>query len=207
MPSAVQMGIWIHDMVRRNGWELYVIFGTELIDMYVKCGRVEGGWIVFSYMNEKNVFTWNVVIKGLALAKSGEEANLWFNRMEFNGVRADEVTLVTVLSACSHSGLVDKGQLIFSMLVDGKYGFCPNDKHYACMVDLLARADRFQEPFEIMRCTPFEPTKAIIGSKSQWNFEFSVFIAGKLVEMVPDNTAYYVQLSNLLSIYLAGKKA
>ncbi|KAL5060539.1 hypothetical protein RYX36_032143 [Vicia faba] len=200
--GSIEMGIWIHDMINRNGWELDVILGTALIDMYVKCGRVEDGLRVFNYMKERNVFTWNAVIKGLALAKSGEEAILWFNRMEFDGVRADEVTLVAILSACSHSGLVDKGRLIFSMLVDGKYGFCPNIKHYACMVDLLARAGRLQEAFEIMRCMPFEPTKAmwgslLIGSKSQGNFEFSEFVARKLVEMEPDNTAYYVQLSNL----------
>ncbi|CAL5194450.1 unnamed protein product [Lathyrus oleraceus] len=200
--GAIEMGIWIHDMVRRNGWELDVILGTALVDMYVKCGRVEDGLRVFGYMKEKNVFTWNAVIKGLALAKSGEEAVLWFNRMEVYGVRADEVTLVAILSACSHSGLVDKGRLIFSMLVDGKYGFCPNVKHYACMVDLLARAGQLKEAFEIMRCMPFEPTKAmwgslLIGSKSQGNFEFSEFVARKLVEMEPDNTAYYVQLSNL----------
>lgn len=68
------------------------------------------------------------------------------------------MTLVAVLSACSHSGLVDKGRLVFSMLVDGNYGFFPNVKHY---VDLLARARQLQEAFEIMRSMPFEPTKAM----------------------------------------------
>ncbi|GAU11201.1 hypothetical protein TSUD_341900 [Trifolium subterraneum] len=200
--GAIEMGIWIADMIRRNGLELDVILGTVLIDMYVKCGRVEEGLRVFSNMKEKNVFTWNAVIKGLALAKSGDEAILWFNRMELNGVRADEVTLVAVLSACSHSGLVDKGRLIFNMLVHGKYGFFANVKHYACMVDLLARGGQVQEAFEIMRCMPFEPTTAmwgslLVGSKTQGDLEFSEFAARKLVELEPDNTAYYVQLSNL----------
>ena len=199
---AIEMGVWIDDMVRRNGWELDVILGTALIDMYVKCGRMEEGLKVFCDMKEKNVFTWNVVIKGLALAKSGEEALLWFNKMELDGVRADEVTLVTVLSACSHSGLVDKGRFIFSMLVDGKYGFCPSVKHYACMVDLLARAGQLQEAFEIIKCMPFEPTAAmwgslLLGSKSRGDLEFSEFAATKLVELEPYNTAYYVHLSNL----------
>ncbi|RHN48930.1 putative pentatricopeptide [Medicago truncatula] len=199
---AIEMGVWIDDMVRRNGWELDVILGTALIDMYVKCGRVEEGLKVFCDMKEKNVFTLNVVIKGLALAKSVEEALLWFNRMELDGVRADEVTLVTVLSACSHSGLVEKGRFIFSMLVDGKYGFLPNVKHYACMVDLLARAGQLQEAFDIIKCMPFEPTAAmwgslLLGSKSRDDLEFSEFAATKLVELEPYNTAYYVQLSNL----------
>lgn len=200
--GAIEMGTWIHDMIRRNGWELDVILGTALVDMYAKCGRIEEGLRVFSSMKEKNVFTWNAVIKGLALAKSGEEAIWWFNRMEQGGIKADEVTLIAVLSACSHSGLVDLGRQIFGFLSNGKYGFYPNVKHYACMVDLLARSGRLKEAFEFMRWMPFEPTKAmwgslLVSSKSQGDLEFSEFAAKKLVELEPDNNAYYVHLSNL----------
>lgn len=200
--AAIEMGTWIHDTIRRNGLELDVILGTALIDMYAKCGRMEEGLRVFTSMKEKNVFTWNAVIKGLALAKNGEDAILWFERMEKDGVRADEVNLVAVLSACSHSGLVDIGRRIFGLLIDGKYGFYPNVKHYACMVDLLTRSGFLQEAMEIMRCMPFEPTKPMwgslsIGSKSQGDLEFSEFAAKKLIELEPDNTAYYIHLSNL----------
>ncbi|XP_057439299.1 pentatricopeptide repeat-containing protein At5g43790-like [Lotus japonicus] len=200
--GAVEMGAWIHDFIRRNGWELDVVLGTALIDMYAKCGRVEEGVRVFSSVKEKNVFTWNAVIKGLALAKSGEEAIRLFNRMEQDGVRADEVTLLAVLSACNHSGLVDMGRQIFGFLVEGKYGFIPNVKHYACMVDLLARSGSLREAFEVMRCMPFDPTKAmwgslLVSSKSQGDLEFSEFVARKLVELEPANSAYYVHLSNL----------
>lgn len=200
--GAVEMGAWIHDFIRRNGWELDVVLGTALIDMYAKCGRVEEGVRVFSSVKEKNVFTWNAVIKGLALAKSGEEAIRLFNRMEQDGVRADEVTLLAVLSACNHSGLVDMGRQIFGFLVEGKYGFIPNVKHYACMVDLLARSGSLREAFEVMRCMPFEPTKVmwgslLVSSKSQGDLEFSEFVARKLVELEPENTAYYVHMSNL----------
>ena len=93
------LGVWIHDFIKRSGWELDVILGTALIDMYGKCGRIEVGLCVFESMKEKNVFTWNALIKGLALAKSGEESVLWFNRMELEGFKADEVTLVGVLCA------------------------------------------------------------------------------------------------------------
>ncbi|OIW17416.1 hypothetical protein TanjilG_22528 [Lupinus angustifolius] len=200
--GAIEMGTWIHDMIRRNEWELDVTLGTALIDMYSKCGRVEEGLSVFKSMKERNVFTWNAVIKGLALAKSGIAAIYWFNRMEQDGIKADEVTLISVLSACSHSGLVDMGRKIFGFLSNRKYGFHPNVKHYACMVDLFARSGCLQEAIELMRCMPFEPTKAmwgslLVGSKSQCDLEFSEFAAKKLVELEPDNTAYYVHLSNL----------
>lgn len=153
-------------------------------------------------MKEKNVFTWNAVIKGLALAKSGQEAIWWFNKMEKDGVRPDEVTLLAVLSACSHSGLVDKGREIFGLLVDGRYGCCPNVIHYACMVDVLARSGRLKEAVEFMGCMPFGPTKAmwgslLVGSKAQGDLELGLLAAGKLIELEPDNTVYYVHLSNL----------
>ncbi|KAJ7977537.1 Pentatricopeptide repeat-containing protein [Quillaja saponaria] len=200
--GAIEMGCWIHDIIRRNGWELDVILGTSLIDMYAKCGRMEEGLGVFGIMKEKNIFTWNTLIKGLALAKSGEEAVWWFNRMEQEGFKADEVTLIAVLAACSHSGLLVSGRHIFCSLVGGKYEFSPNVKHYACFVDLLGRAGRFQEAFKFVRDMPFEPTKVIWGSllyasKAQGNLEFSEFSARKLVELEPHNSAYYVVLSNL----------
>ncbi|XP_027353186.1 pentatricopeptide repeat-containing protein At5g56310-like [Abrus precatorius] len=200
--GAVEMGTWIHDFVRRNGWGLDVVLGTALIEMYATCGRVEEGLRVFCSMKERNVFTWNAVIKGLALAKSGDEAIMWFNRMEKEGVRVDEVTLVAVLSACSHSGLVEKGREIFGLLVDGKYGFYPNVKHYACMVDMLARSGRLQEAIEFMGRMPFEATKVMWGSllvcsKAQGYLELGELAARKLIELEPNNPAYYVHLSNL----------
>ncbi|GLT72677.1 hypothetical protein SLA2020_445870 [Shorea laevis] len=170
--------------------------------MYGKCGRIEEGLGVFRCMKEKNVFTWNALIKGLALAKSGEDAIWWFNRMEQEGFKPDEVTLIGVLCACSHSGLVDTGQRIFGFLIDGKYGFSPGIKHYACMVDLYARAGYPEVAFKLIRDMPFEPTKVmwgslLAGSKAQGYLEFSEFAAWKLVELEPENSAYYVVLSNL----------
>ncbi|KAG5055859.1 hypothetical protein JHK85_008369 [Glycine max] len=147
----VEMWAWIRGVIKREGWELDMVLGMALIDMYAKCGRVEEG------LNEKNVFTWNAVIKGLALAKSGQEAIWWFNRTEKDGVKADEVTLLAVLTACSHSGLVDKGREIFGLLVDGRYGVCPNVIHYACMVDMLARSGLLKETVEFMGCISDQP--------------------------------------------------
>lgn len=200
--GAVEMGVWIHDFIRRREWEVDVILGTALIDMYGKCGRIEEGLRVFQGMKEKNVFTWNAVIKGLALAKSGQDAVWWFNKMEQEGFKADEVTLVGVLCACSHSGLVDIGREIFSSLIHGKYGFAPAINHYACMIDLFARAGYIEDAFKLITEMPFGPTKTMWGSllagcRDQGNMELSEWVAKKLLELEPDNSAYYVVLSNL----------
>lgn len=200
--GALEMGVWIHDCIRRNGWELDVILGTSLIDMYGACGKTQEALAVFDSMTEKNTFTWNALIKGLAVAKSGEEAVWWFKRMEQEKISADEVTLVQVLCACSHSGLVDIGRQIFSSLSNGEYGFLASVKHYACMIDLYARAGCLEDAMKYLREMPYEPTKAMLGSllaagKTHGDLELSEFAATKLVELEPGNSAYYVLLSNL----------
>ncbi|CAN1807547.1 Pentatricopeptide repeat-containing protein At3g62890, partial [Linum perenne] len=40
--GAIEMGVWIHEFITRNDWELDVVLGTALVDMYMKCGRVQG---------------------------------------------------------------------------------------------------------------------------------------------------------------------
>ncbi|XP_057484513.1 pentatricopeptide repeat-containing protein At5g06540-like [Actinidia eriantha] len=200
--GALDVGIRIHDFIRRSGWPLDVILGTSLIHMYGKCGGIEEGLGVFQSMEEKNVFTWNALIKGLALAKSGEEAVWWFFRMEQEGIKPDEVTLLGALCACSHSGLIQMAEPIFRLLIDGKYGFEPGIKHYACMVDLFARSGHVEEALKIMKEMPFEPTKPIwsaflAGCRAHGDLEMSEYAAWKLIELHPENSSYYVLLSNI----------
>ncbi|CAN1131349.1 Pentatricopeptide repeat-containing protein At2g29760, chloroplastic [Linum perenne] len=201
--GAIEMGVWIHEFITRNGWELDVVLGTALVDMYLKCGRVQEGQQVFIAMKEKNLFTWNVLIKGLGHAKCGNEAVWWFNKMENDGFEVDGITLVNVLSACSHSGLVEVGKQIFGTLVSGKrYRFPVGIKHYACMVDILARGGCLYEALKCIEQMPFEPTKSMWGSlmngcKERGDLELAKFIAEKLVEMEPRNGAYYVVLCNV----------
>ncbi|KAL3517461.1 hypothetical protein ACH5RR_020050 [Cinchona calisaya] len=199
---ALDMGVWIHEFIKRKGWMLDVILGTSLIHMYANCGRIEEGLRAFKCMEEKNVFTWNALIKGFALAENGQEAVRWFSKMEQEGAKPDDVTLMAVLCACVHSGLVKKGQEIFSSLVHRKYGFSPGVKHYACMVDLLSRDGRLEDALRIIENTPFQATKAIWGAffsgcRVHGNLELSEVAARKLVDLAPKNCAYYIILSNL----------
>ncbi|KAL0459688.1 UNVERIFIED_CONTAM: Pentatricopeptide repeat-containing protein, chloroplastic [Sesamum latifolium] len=76
--GTLDIGVWIHEHVKRSVWELDVILGTSLIDMYGKCGQIEEGLRIFEEMSEKNVFTWT-------LSKNGKGAVRWFFRMERKG--------------------------------------------------------------------------------------------------------------------------
>ncbi|KAF5183684.1 Pentatricopeptide repeat-containing protein [Thalictrum thalictroides] len=200
--GMLSIGVWIHDYIRERGWELDVILGTSLIDMYAKCGKIEKGLRVFHSMNEKNVSTWNSLINGLALGKGGEEAMQCFSLMELEGIMPDEVTLLGVLSACSHSGMVQTGRKYFYSMVNGKYGFQPSIKHFGCMIGMLARAGCLDEAFKLIETMPFKPTKSMWGAmhtgcRLQGSLELCEFTAWKLIELEPEIAAYYASLSNL----------
>ncbi|KAM3220887.1 hypothetical protein BC332_18105 [Capsicum chinense] len=200
--GGLDVGVWIDEYIRMKGWEMDVILGTSLIDMYGKCGKIERGFWVFREMKCRNVYTWNAVIRGLALAKSGEEALRWFLIMERENVKPDEVTLLAVLRACAYAGMVEQGREIFSSLMNGKYGFPPGAKHYACMVDLLARCGHLEEALSMIKEMPVEPTKSVWGAllagcRLHGNQELSEFAAWKLIALAPRNSAYYVVLANL----------
>ncbi|KAG0471786.1 hypothetical protein HPP92_016332 [Vanilla planifolia] len=200
--AALDVGEWIHQRAVHAGWELDVVLGTALVDMYCKNGRINMAVELFSRMPQRNVFTWNSLILGYAFDKGGNEALQLFSRMEQEGVKPDTVTLIAVLAACGHSGLVEHGRRIFDAVVHGEFGFQAGIKHYGCMVDLYGRAGLLNEAVDCIEKMPFEPNVVIYGSllaacRLRKEKGLSEFAARKLVELQPENAAHYVLLSNL----------
>ncbi|CAL8130374.1 unnamed protein product [Prunus armeniaca] len=79
------------------------------------------------------------MISVLALHGFGNEAFDIFRQMETTGVKPNHVTFVGLLSACAHSGLVEKGRWCFRVM-KRVYLIEPQLYHYASMVDMLSRA-------------------------------------------------------------------
>ncbi|KAK0583995.1 hypothetical protein LWI29_006205 [Acer saccharum] len=64
--------------------------------------------------------------------------------MKSQGVRPNDVTLLGVLSACSHVGLVEEGLQLYRNM-ETEYGIIPTREHCSCVVDLLTRAGHIHE--------------------------------------------------------------
>ncbi|MCI47922.1 pentatricopeptide repeat-containing protein, partial [Trifolium medium] len=72
------------------------------------------------------------------------------------GIIPDEAAFTIVLTACSHSGLVDEGWNYFNSMKE-RYGISPTPDHVACMVDLLSRSGQLRDAYELIKSMHVEP--------------------------------------------------
>jgi pentatricopeptide repeat protein len=205
--AALEEGRHIHKQIIQSGAESNIFVSNSLVDMYAKCGSIEDACKVFNNMSTRNVFAWTTMLGGYAMHGGGHEALGHFERMCQEGVEIDNITFVSLLSACSHAGLVDEGVHFFesTSLV---YSVCAAVEHYACMVDLLGRAGCLDEAESLITTMPCEPSgsvwNALLGAcRIYGNVEMGERIAKRVLESDPGNAAGYVLLSN---IYAAAGK-
>ncbi|XP_021769141.1 pentatricopeptide repeat-containing protein At1g06143 [Chenopodium quinoa] len=200
--GALDLGRKIHFYIVREGFLLDVYIGSALVDMYAKCGKLERSLVIFFNLREKNLYCWNSIIEGLAAHGYGKLAIAMFDKMLEEIVKPNGVTFISVLSACTHAGLVEEGREIFQSMIND-FQICPELKHYGCMVDLLCKAKLLEDALELIKSMKIEPNSVIwgallSGSKLCQNLEIAELAVSKLMELEPDNCGYY---SLLLSMY------
>ncbi|CAA0824633.1 Pentatricopeptide repeat-containing protein [Striga hermonthica] len=199
--ACLDLGEQIHAYMKEKRMELGVILGTALVNMYAKNGALDKAMICFDQMREKNVATWNSLIWGLAVHGHAFEAIRFFEMLEREKMKPNEITLLGVLSACCHAGLFDYGSDVFYSM-RRVYGVEPNIKHYGCMVDLLGRVGRILDAEYLIRKMPWKPDVAIWGALLSACKEFGeIEVAERVVEEILDldheNHGVYVVLSNM----------
>ena len=72
-----------------------------------------------------------------------------FNEMLKDGVHPNDVVFTNILSTCSHTGMVTAGKKYFDSMAQ-HFNITPSMKHYACMVDVLARAGNLEQALEFI---------------------------------------------------------
>lgn len=199
--GRVRDGIAIHEFVERNRMPLDGKLGVALIDMYSKCGRLEDALRVFE-RSRRSVDHWNAMIGGLAIHGYGRLALRLFREMERLSLRPDDITFIGVLSACSHAGMVKEGLACFEMM-RREYGLEPKVQHYGCMVDVLSRAGRLDEAWELIGAMPTEPNDVIwktllSACRGRGDTDMGLKVADVLLKgSTATSSGAYVLLSNI----------
>ena len=199
--GALEQGKWVHRYIRKSGMSVDAVLGTCLIDMYAKCGSIDRAYQVFDEIPERDVQMWSSMIAGFAFHGRTNQSLALFEQMIVLGVAPNAVTFIGILSACAHSGWIEKGEAIFNRM-RSDFGILPSIQHYGCLVDLYARAGLVRKAMDIVNSMPMEPDLLVwgallSGSRIHGIVDACQISLEKMVSMDPNNSTAHVLLSNL----------
>lgn len=200
--AALEKSKEIHNLIiERNLQNNEVVMGA-LLDMYAKCGAVDEAFGVFKCLPERDLVSWTSMITAYGSHGRAYEGLELFAEMLQSNVKPDRVTYLAILSACGHAGLVDDGFYYFDQMIN-VYGIIPRVEHYSCLIDLLGRAGRLHEAYEILQRNPeIRDDVGLLSTlfsacRLHRNLDLGVEIARILIDKDPDDSSTYIILSNM----------
>ena len=206
--SCLLRGKSVHCFLLKNNWcegrDKATTLQTALVSMYSRCGDVILAERCFAQIVDKDVVAWTSMIEGYAAHGLGQRALDLFHLMAQYGERPNNVTFLTVLSACSHAGMVDEGCRVFSCMVRD-FGVNPEVGHVTCLVDLLGRAGKLKEAFEVARrgedWVDGKTWGALLSAcrTHGGGADIAAYAAAKVGELEPGNVGYGVVMCNVYS--------
>ncbi|KAJ8633784.1 hypothetical protein MRB53_027120 [Persea americana] len=200
--AHLELGKQFHCLLSKVRFKFDMILDNSLISMYGKCGDIDNACCIFDRMISRDVISWNSMIIGLSHHGLSNEVLKVFETMQDTGMKPNSVTFLGVLSACSHTGMVNRGWELFNSMTR-EHSICPEVQHYICMIDLLGRAGKVTEAEEFVKRLPFEPGLAIWGALlgvcnlRNANMAVAERTAIRVLELDPCNAPAHVLLCNI----------
>ncbi|KAI4327899.1 hypothetical protein L6164_020309 [Bauhinia variegata] len=201
--GVLRHGKEVHAHAFRSGIQDNSFISAALVDMYSNCGRLDNAVQVFRHSNDKSEACWNSMISAYGHHGNGKKAVELFHEMWESGTRVTKSTFVSLLSACSHSGLVNEGVGYYNCMLE-KYGVEAVTEHQVYVIDMLGRSGRLDEAYYFIKGLKLH-TRSSSGlwgsllSACNYHGELKLGkqVAQLLFELDPQNVGYYISLSNM----------
>ncbi|KAK9065855.1 hypothetical protein SSX86_015257 [Deinandra increscens subsp. villosa] len=202
--SLLEEGRQIYALIIKSAHDSSPQIQNGLISMYARCGKINEAKCVFASMVDQDRISWNSLLSGYGQHGYAKEAVEAFDQMRKTKVKPDLTTYLIVISSCSHVGWLDKGLEYFEIMKNDSSLEPLKAEHYACIVDLYARAGYLNEAEEFINSMPIEGGPEVYrallsGCRVHENKEIGVRLARKFVCRFPDDPSAYVQLSYVLA--------
>ncbi|GJW10286.1 pentatricopeptide repeat-containing protein [Tanacetum coccineum] len=208
-------GKLLHSCSVKLGWDLDVVVGTALLDMYAKVGDINDAISVFGLLRDKNVVMYNAMISGLLRVVGGlrggrgrdisddgsgdiDSANQAFDLAD----KSDVVSWSVMICSTAHHGcakealtllLIDKArglhQIMWRILV-------------FLLLDLFGRDGRLSDAKSFITNSSFSDApvmwRSLLSScRTHKNMEIGKQVAERLTELDPQSSSSYVLLYNI----------
>ncbi|GMH13502.1 hypothetical protein Nepgr_015343 [Nepenthes gracilis] len=194
---------WAHGISIGRGLAAELAVGTAIVDMYSKCGALEASRKAFDEIHQKNILSWSAMVAAYGMNGRPHDSLALLTEMKQHGLKPNAVTALSVLSACSHGGLVAEGLSFFKEMVKN-HGIEPRIEHFACVVDLLSRAGKLISATELIKMMP----ENLKGHASLWgallsscrrygSIEIGAWAVSRVLEIEPMSSGGYLLASSM----------
>ncbi|GFP91230.1 pentatricopeptide repeat-containing protein at3g22690 [Phtheirospermum japonicum] len=119
----------------------------SLVYMYACCGHLDLARKVFDGISERSAITWSSMLSGYVRCGHWEEVmGLCREKLKL-GVRFNEATLISVLTACGRLRGLELGEWIYNYVFQS--GLMRNDSLMTSLVDMYAKCGFVDTAFEL----------------------------------------------------------
>ncbi|XP_047307829.1 pentatricopeptide repeat-containing protein At2g03380, mitochondrial [Impatiens glandulifera] len=133
--TSLHQGKWIHGFLIKKGMALNSFLLTTLVDMYVKCRKLEDARQVFDELPTVDLVSWTAMIAGYTQNGHPYDALKLFTYHK--GILPNSFTVSTILSACGQCVNLSLGRSIHS--VEIKLAFDDDQMVVNALVDMYAK--------------------------------------------------------------------
>ncbi|KAF9612066.1 hypothetical protein IFM89_037985 [Coptis chinensis] len=157
------LGIQIHGLVVRTGFDYDVVTGSALVDMYAKCKNLRASHKVFREMPERNWVSWSSVIAGCVQNFRFVESLEFFKEMQREGIGVSQSAYASIFRSCASLCSLDLGSQLHGHAL--KNNFLSDVIVGTAILDMYAKCDSLRDArnfFELMPHHNLQSWNAII---------------------------------------------
>eukprot|EP00257_Ricinus_communis_P021014 XP_015580395.1 pentatricopeptide repeat-containing protein At2g39620 [Ricinus communis] len=189
----------ICEFARQQGIDSDVSITTAMMTMYAKCGNLDKAKQLFQGLKVKDLVAWSAIIDALVQSRYAEDALSLFRDMQNDFLKANNVTLLSVLPACADLMSLRLGKSVHCYAI--KADFDSDILIGTSLVSMYAKCGLFNSAltvFNRMPCEDIVTCNALINEYSQIGDPYhamEVFHVVQISEILPDSRTMVCLLS------------
>lgn len=148
----IVVGKQVHAYLIKLGFEFQMYIMTAMIDMYAKCGFIVDAQQGFDTLDEADLVLWTSMIGGYVQNGDNESAFGVYCRMQVEGIFPNELTMASVLKACSSLSALEQGKQIHAHVV--KNGFTLEVPIGSALSTMYAKCGSLDDGHAVFRRMP-----------------------------------------------------
>ncbi|CAH2079848.1 unnamed protein product [Thlaspi arvense] len=143
----LEMGRNVHKLVEEKRLGDKIEVKNALVNMYLKCGRMDEARFVFDRMERRDVITWTSMINGYTEDGDVKNALELCRMMQFQGVRPNAVTIASLVSACGDALKLSDGKCLHGWAIRQKV--CSTVTIETSLISMYAKCNRIDLCFKV----------------------------------------------------------